>query len=108
MIKRIIAILLAWSCGFAALHAANVVTVNGTQGDVGKQVEISVEMLTDANDVAAAEIRIPMPEGVSTIEGSCRKVDSRLPSHSVTADLNGNEYVIVIFNSNLTTISKGS
>ncbi len=108
MIRRIIAILLAWSCGLTALLAANVVTVKGASGDVGTQVEISVELTTDANDVVAAEIRIPMPSYVTPVEGSCLKVDSRLPSHTVTGDLNGNEYVIVIFNSNLATIPAGS
>ena len=72
--------------------AANVVSVGGGVGAPGEEVKISVSLATDAADVAAAEIRIPMPSGMTPVDGSCIKSGDRLASHSVSASLNGNEY----------------
>ena len=87
--------------------AANVVSVGGGTGSPGEEVEITVSLATDAADVAAAEIRIPMPAGMTPVEGSCIKSGDRLASHSVSASLNGNDYVIVIFNTSLSAIPAG-
>ncbi len=87
--------------------AANVVSVGGGVGAPGEEVKISVSLATDAADVAAAEIRIPMPSGMTPVDGSCIKSGDRLASHSVSASLNGNDYVIVIFNTSLSAIPVG-
>ena len=105
---RIITTLVAWLGAFALIHAANGVTVTGAQGTVGNRVEITVDLTTDGDNVSAAEIHIPLPDGVTPVAGSCVKVDSRLPGHSVSANMKGNDYVIVIFNTTLTPIPAGS
>ena len=87
--------------------AANIVSVGGGVGSPGEEVEISVSLATDAADVTAAEIRIPMPSGMTPVDGSCIKSGDRLASHSVSASLNGNDYVIVIFNTSLRAIPVG-
>ncbi len=109
MIRKLIILLLSAVAltAFPTL-AANVVSVGGGSGSPGDEVEISVSLNTDAADVAAAEIRIPMPAGMMSVEGSCVKTGDRLAAHSVSASLNGSEYVIVIFNTSLTPIPAGS
>ena len=90
-----------------ALDAATVVTVTGAEGSPGCQAEISVALQTDAADVAAAEIRVPLPADVVPVDGSLAVNTQRLPDHSVTADMNGSEYVIVVFNTSLRPIAAG-
>lgn len=108
MVRRLFILLLSSVVltAFPSL-AANVVSVGGGVGSPGEEVEISVSLATDAADVAAAEIRIPMPSGMTPVDGSCIKSGDRLVSHSVSASLNGNDYVIVIFNTSLSAIPAG-
>ena len=105
--RLLITVLSLWT-GLAALHAANVVTVTGGDGAPDGEATITVALKTDAADVAAAEIRIPLPEGIRPVEGSVSLDSGRAPAHSVTADMNGNDYVIVIFNTSLATIPAGN
>lgn len=107
MIRRILAFLAAWSCGLAALHAAGGVTVSGAEGAVGDCVEVAVSLSTSGSEAVAAEIHIPLPDGAVPVEGSCVKNGSRLPSHTVSADLKGNDYVVVIFSMPLRAIPDG-
>ena len=104
--RMLIAVLSLWM-GLATIHAANTVTVEGAQGSPGQQVAIKVLMTTGAADVTAAEIRVPLPEEVLPIDGSLTLNGTRVPEHSVTADMNGREYVIVLFNTSLKTIPAG-
>ena len=90
-----------------ALNAENVVTVTGSDGAPGQQATIAVALKTDAADVVAAEIRVPLPEGVEPVEGSLVLDKGRVPDHSVTADMNGRDYVIVLFNTSLKAIPAG-
>ena len=100
-------VIAAMTCALG-LHGGNTVTVSGAEGAVGARVEIAVGLSSDASDVAAAEIRIPLPDGMMPVEGSCVKNDSRLPSHSVVADMKGSDYVIAVFNTSMTTILSGN
>ncbi len=104
--KLLIAALSLWM-GLPTLHAANVVTVKGAQGTPGEQVTVEVDLSTDAADVAAAEIRVPLPDGVEPVADSVTLNGSRLSGHSVTADMNGSDFVIVLFNTSLKTIPAG-
>ena len=104
--RLLITVLSLWT-GLTALHAANVVTVTGSDGAPDGETTITVALKTDAADVAAAEIRIPLPEGIEPVEGSVSLDSGRAPGHSVTADMNGSDYVIVIFNTSLATIPAG-
>lgn len=104
--RLLIAALSLWM-GLASVHAANVVTVTAGEGAPGQEATVTVALATDAPDVAAAEIRVPLPEGVEPVEGSASLVGNRAPAHSVTADMNGREYVIVLFNTTLTAIPSG-
>lgn len=108
MIRRLITALAVWGCGIAALHAADVVTVSDVEGNVGHQVELSVNLITDTPDIVAAEIHIPLPEQITAVAGSCKKSDSRLPDHSVSADMRNGELVAVIFNTSLKPIPVGA
>lgn len=107
MIRKLISALVAWSCGFAALHAANVITIGNMEGDVGSQVEITVNLTTDSPDVVAAEIHIPLPKEIDAVPNSCKKSTTRLPNHSVSADMRNDELVAVIFNTSLQPIPVG-
>lgn len=79
-----------------ALHAANSVEVGSVEGAVGDEVTLAVDIDISSADVVAAEIHIPLPEGVTP--GGCTVVDNRFPDHSPVADVNNGEYVIVLFN----------
>ncbi|MDE6371550.1 MAG: hypothetical protein K2K92_08695 [Duncaniella sp.] len=105
---RIAASLLTWICGLSAIHAANDVTINGGEGNVGENVEITVDLTTESADIAALEIHIPLPKGTVPVEGSCSKIGNRLPDHTVSADMKDNDYVIVIFNTSLTPVPTGT
>ena len=59
--------------------AANVVSVGGGTGSPGEEVEITVSLATDAADVAAAEIRIPMPAGMTPVEAPASSPATGLP-----------------------------
>lgn len=105
--KRLLLAALSLWTGLTAVHAANVVTVTGSDGAPGQESTITVALRTDAADVAAAEISVPLPEGIEPVEGSMSVSGTRAPGHSVTADMNGREYVIVLFNTTLNTIPAG-
>ena len=103
----ITAILVLWT-SLMVVHSANVANVTGGEGKPGDRVEIAVELVTDATDAVAAEIRVPLPDGVKPVEGSFVPTSDRVPKHTVTADFNGNEYVIVVFNTSLSPIPTGN
>ena len=107
MIRKLIFALVAWSCGFATLHAANVVTIGNMEGDVGSQIEMTVNLSTDSPNVVAAEIHIPLPKEVTALPNTCKKSETRLPNHSVSADMRNEELVAVIFNTSLQPIPAG-
>ncbi|MDE6402399.1 MAG: Ig-like domain-containing protein, partial [Muribaculaceae bacterium] len=73
----------------------------------GEQVTIAVALRTDATDISAAEIRGPLPEGGVPVDGSLTINGNRIPDHSLTADINGRDYVIVLFNTSLKAIPAG-
>ena len=106
MIKRTVILLVAWMSIFA-LHATNQVSIEGASGAVGSTADIIVSLHNDSPDIAAAEIRIPFPDGVAPITGSLIKNESRLPDHSITADMKDGSYVIVVYNTSLSSIGKG-
>ncbi len=107
MIRKLIFALVAWCCSFAALHAANVVTIGNIEGDVGSHVELTVNLTTDSPDIVAAEIHIPLPKEITALPNTCKKSETRLPNHSVSADMRNDELVAVIFNTSLQPIPAG-
>lgn len=108
MVRKLFILLCLALLGMLPAPAANVVSVGGGTGSPGDEVEISVGLANDGADVAAAEIRIPIPSAMVPVEGSCVKVGDRLAGHSMSASLNGSEYVIVLFNTSLTPIPAGA
>ena len=104
--RLLITILSLWT-SLTALQATNVVTVTGSDGKPGQESTIIVSLRTDDANVAAAEIRVPLPDGIEPEEGSLSMDGTRAPGHSVTADMNGREYVIVLFNTTLNPIPAG-
>ncbi|MDE6650562.1 MAG: Ig-like domain-containing protein, partial [Muribaculaceae bacterium] len=106
MLKRIIILLVAWM-GIFVLHATNHVSIESVSGAVGSTADIIVSLKNDSPDIAAAEIRIPFPDGVVPINGSLIKNESRLPNHNITADMKNGSYVMVVYNTSLSSISKG-
>lgn len=107
MIKQLLIILVAWAATMQ-LQAANTVSVASASGEVGSIVKLRIDLDTDAADVVAAEIRLPLPEGVEPVEGGCVRNAARLPEHQVLARRNGSDCVIVIFNTSLKPIPAGS
>lgn len=92
----------------ASLQAVNVVAVEGAQGAPGQNTTINVSLSTDTPEIVAAEIRVPLPEEILPVEGSLVLNETRMPGYSVTADINGTDFVIVLFNTSLKPIPAGS
>lgn len=104
---RIVIAAVALFVATAGADAANVVSVSPAKGDVGTRVEVKVALETDGEAVAA-EIHVPLPDEVEPVPDALAKADSRLPEHSVTANVRGKEYVIVIYSLGLQPIPAGS
>ena len=106
-IKTILTSILVLTC-FASMQALNAVTIEGGQGVPGERAAIKILLTTDASNAAALEIRVPLPDQTSPVEGSLCLNESSAPGFDVTSDVNGNEYVIVLFNSSLKNLPRGS
>lgn len=98
MVRRLFSTVVAWMW-LLSLHATNTVEVGSAEGKVGDDISLTVDIDVSSSDVVAAEIHIPLPDGV-TPKG-CEMLDNRFPNHSLVANLNNGEYVIVLFNTAL-------
>lgn len=105
MVRRLISTVVAWM-SLLALHAANTVEVGSAEGKVGDDISLTVNIDVTSSDVVAAEIHIPLPDGVTP--KSCEMFDNRFPNHSLVANLNNGKYVIVLFNTALKPLPVGS
>lgn len=87
-----------------AAQAANVVTLPVVTGSPGDEVTLAVS-LTNDDAVSALQLRIPITDDISVVEGSATLSARAATTHSVTVGVNGGMLNIMVWSLNMDAIS---
>lgn len=90
-----------------AMQGAPKVSLTSVSAPLRTAVEVPVSLSSDDEQAVAAEISIPLPEGVTYVAGSARATSSRLVNHAVSASVKDDRLVIVLFDFSLRPIPAG-
>ena len=86
-----------------AIHAANKISLSSVVGQPTSEVQVDVS-LENSDDIAAIEIKIPLDENMTYVDGSIEMNSARSNGHAISAGEVDKELRIYIYSFSLNSI----